>query len=94
MAYLFNNAINITVVSLNLNSMERKPELEPFWFQLRLPLFRFCLRQIRPVKPGINAVLGHQVEDMLAEELLAGNISAGDTVTAGCRKDKITFTKE
>ena len=44
----------------------------------------------RPLRRAVQ----NQVEDMLAEELLAGNISAGDTVTAGCRKDKITFTKE
>lgn len=44
----------------------------------------------RPLRRAVQS----QVEDLLAEEILAGNISSGDAVTAGCRKDKITFTKE
>jgi ATP-dependent Clp protease ATP-binding subunit ClpA len=31
----------------------------------------------------------NQVEDMLAEEILAGRIKTGDTVHIVCRKDKI-----
>lgn len=44
----------------------------------------------RPLRRAVQS----KVEDLLAEELLAGTITQGDTVTAGCRKDKITFTKE
>ena len=43
----------------------------------------------RPLRRAVQ----NQVEDMLAEELLAGNISAGDTVTAGCRRIRLPLQK-
>ena len=41
----------------------------------------------RPLKREIQ----RQLEDAMAEELLAGRISRGDQVTAGMKKDKIVF---
>lgn len=41
----------------------------------------------RPLKRALQQV----VEDRLAEEILAGRIKAGDTVTAGYRKEKVVF---
>lgn len=41
----------------------------------------------RPLKRALQQV----VEDQLAEEILSGNIHAGDTVTAGFRKGKVIF---
>lgn len=41
----------------------------------------------RPLKRAIQ----NQVEDLLAEELLAGRVKAGDTVTATMVKEKIVF---
>lgn len=42
----------------------------------------------RPLKRAIQSV----VEDALAEEILKGNVRAGDTVSAGYKQDKVTFT--
>lgn len=42
----------------------------------------------RPLRRAVQ----NQVEDMLAEELLAGRVQAGDTVTVSCRQDKIVFS--
>lgn len=42
----------------------------------------------RPLKRAIQSV----VEDALAEEILRGNVRAGDTVSAGFKQDKVTFT--
>ena len=41
----------------------------------------------RPLKRAIQSV----VEDSLAEEILAGRVKAGDTVSAGFKNDKVTF---
>ncbi|MBQ9929051.1 MAG: ATP-dependent Clp protease ATP-binding subunit [Lachnospiraceae bacterium] len=41
----------------------------------------------RPLKRAIQTV----IEDALAEEILAGRIKSGDTVSAGYRKDKVVF---
>ena len=41
----------------------------------------------RPLKRAIQSV----VEDSLAEEILAGRVKAGDTVSAGFKGDKVTF---
>ena len=41
----------------------------------------------RPLKRAIQSV----VEDSLAEEILAGRVKAGDTVSAGFKADKVTF---
>ena len=41
----------------------------------------------RPLKRAIQ----NKVEDLLAEELLAGNVKAGDEVTVTMIKDKIVF---
>ncbi len=42
----------------------------------------------RPLKRAIQSV----VEDALAEEILKGNVRPGDTVSAGYKQDKVTFT--
>jgi len=42
----------------------------------------------RPLKRAIQSV----VEDALAEEILKGNVQPGDTVSAGYKQDKVTFT--
>ncbi|MBO5281589.1 MAG: hypothetical protein J6B43_00450, partial [Lachnospiraceae bacterium] len=42
----------------------------------------------RPLKRAIQSV----VEDALAEEVLKGNVQPGDTVSAGFKQDKVTFT--
>lgn len=42
----------------------------------------------RPLKRAIQSV----VEDALAEEILRGNVKPGDTVSAGFKQDKVTFT--
>ena len=42
----------------------------------------------RPLKRALQTV----VEDKMAEEILAGRIKAGDTVTAGMKKDQVVFT--
>lgn len=42
----------------------------------------------RPLKRAIQSV----VEDALAEEILKGNVQPGDTVSAGFKQDKVTFT--
>ena len=42
----------------------------------------------RPLKRAIQSV----VEDALAEEILRGNVQPGDTVSAGYKQDKVTFT--
>ncbi len=44
----------------------------------------------RPLKRAIQT----RIEDPLAEELLSGNVKAGDTVTAGFHGGKITFRVE
>lgn len=44
----------------------------------------------RPLKRAIQT----KIEDPLAEELLSGNVKAGDTVTAGFHGGKITFRVE
>ncbi|MBO7339735.1 MAG: ATP-dependent Clp protease ATP-binding subunit, partial [Lachnospiraceae bacterium] len=41
----------------------------------------------RPLKRAIQSV----VEDALAEEILAGRVKRGDTVSAGFKADKINF---
>ena len=41
----------------------------------------------RPLKRAIQSV----VEDALAEEILAGRVKSGDTVSAGFKGDKVTF---
>ena len=41
----------------------------------------------RPLKRAVQTV----VEDALAEEILAGKIKAGDTVSAGVKEKKVTF---
>ena len=41
----------------------------------------------RPLKRAMQSV----IEDQLAEEILKGNVKAGDTVTAGYRKEKVVF---
>lgn len=42
----------------------------------------------RPLRRAVQ----NQVEDALAEEILAGRVKAGDTVTVSCHKDKIKFS--
>ena len=42
----------------------------------------------RPLKRAIQSV----VEDALAEEILKGNVQPGDTVSAGYKLEKVTFT--
>ncbi len=42
----------------------------------------------RPLKRAIQSV----VEDALAEEILRGNVKPGDTVSAGYKQEKVTFT--
>lgn len=42
----------------------------------------------RPLKRAIQSV----VEDALAEEILRGNVQPGDTVSAGYKQNKVTFT--
>ena len=42
----------------------------------------------RPLKRAIQS----EVEDALAEEILQGGIKRGDSVTAGCKGEKVTFT--
>ncbi|MCI8319013.1 MAG: ATP-dependent Clp protease ATP-binding subunit [Lachnospiraceae bacterium] len=44
----------------------------------------------RPLRRAVQ----NQVEDALAEEILAGNIKAGDTVSVSCQKGKIQFHRE
>lgn len=41
----------------------------------------------RPLKRALQSV----VEDKLAEEILSGRVKAGDTVTAGCRREQVIF---
>ena len=43
--------------------------------------------ETRPLKRAIQSV----VEDALAEEILAGRVKRGDTVSAGFKADKINF---
>lgn len=42
----------------------------------------------RPLRRAVQ----NEIEDPLAEEILAGNVQAGDTVQVSCKKEKITFT--
>ena len=42
----------------------------------------------RPLRRAVQ----NQVEDALAEEILAGRVKAGDTVHVACRKGKILFS--
>ena len=42
----------------------------------------------RPLRRAVQS----QVEDALAEEILAGSVKAGDTVSVSCRKGKIVFS--
>jgi ATP-dependent Clp protease ATP-binding subunit ClpC len=42
----------------------------------------------RPLRRAIQSV----IEDALAEEILEGRVSAGDTVTAGFKGGKLNFT--
>lgn len=42
----------------------------------------------RPLRRAVQ----NQVEDALAEEILAGRVKAGDTVTVSCRREKIVFS--
>ena len=42
----------------------------------------------RPLKRALQSV----VEDSLAEEILRGAVKPGDTVTAGYKAEKVTFT--
>ena len=42
----------------------------------------------RPLKRAIQSV----IEDALAEEILKGSVKQGDTVTAGYKDQKVTFT--
>ena len=42
----------------------------------------------RPLKRGILTA----IEDPLAEEILKGNVKAGDTVTVGYKEKKVQFT--
>ena len=42
----------------------------------------------RPLRRAVQS----QVEDALAEEILAGRVKAGDTVSVSCRKGKIVFS--
>ena len=42
----------------------------------------------RPLRRAVQS----QVEDALAEEILAGRVKAGDTVHVSCRKEKIVFS--
>lgn len=42
----------------------------------------------RPLKRALQSV----VEDALAEEILKGNVQPGDTVSAGFKQNKVTFT--
>lgn len=44
----------------------------------------------RPLKRAVQNV----IEDALSEEILRGNIKGGDTVTAGWKNGKVTFTKK
>lgn len=44
----------------------------------------------RPLKRAVQNV----IEDALSEEILRGNIQANDTVTAGWKNGKVTFTKK
>jgi ATP-dependent Clp protease ATP-binding subunit ClpC len=44
----------------------------------------------RPLKRAVQNV----IEDALSEEILRGNITAGNTVTAGWKNGKVTFTKK
>jgi len=44
----------------------------------------------RPLKRAIQTV----IEDALAEEILVGNIKAGDKVSGGYQKNKVIFTKK
>ena len=34
----------------------------------------------------------NEIEDPLAEEILAGKVKEGDTVQVSCKKEKIVFT--
>ena len=42
----------------------------------------------RPLKRAIQT----QIEDALAEEILSGSIGSGDSVSAGFREGKVTFS--
>ena len=44
----------------------------------------------RPLRRAVQ----NQVEDALAEEILAGSVKAGDTVSVSCQKGKIQFHRE
>ena len=44
----------------------------------------------RPLKRAVQSV----VEDALTEEILLGKIKTGDTVLAGLKNEKVTFTKK
>ena len=44
----------------------------------------------RPLKRAIQT----RIEDVLAEELLAGKVAPGDEVTAQLKKDKVVFVRK
>ena len=42
----------------------------------------------RPLRRAVQ----NQIEDALAEEILAGHVNTGDTVNVSCQKGKIVFS--
>ena len=84
------------IVSLLADSLSRRCEAQ-MGIQLKLSpalkehlVEKYADRKMgaRPLKRAMQSV----VEDALAEEILKGNVKKGDTVTAGYKGEKVTFT--
>jgi len=83
----------ITLLASNLSKRcEQQMDIK---LQLSLALKEYLVKKYadkkmgaRPLKRAIQSV----VEDALAEEILLKKVKAGDTVTAGYKGEKVTFT--
>ncbi len=83
----------ITLLANNLSKrcqqqMDIKLQLSPALKEYLVKKYADKKMGARPLKRAIQTV----VEDALAEEILLKKVKPGDTVTAGYRGDKVTFT--
>lgn len=83
----------ITLLASNLSKrceqqMDIKLQLSPALKEYLVKKYADKKMGARPLKRAIQSV----VEDALAEEILLKKVKAGDTVTAGYKGEKVTFT--
>ena len=83
----------VTLLSSNLakrckEQMDITLQLTPATKQYIVDTYSDAKMGARPLKRGILTA----IEDPLAEEILKGNVKAGDTVTVGYKEKKVQFT--